>query len=189
MKKLTVYLLSAACMIFLIGCGGRSSGQEQSDAAYTGPLELLEVVADSYGEEELFAMYGGDQEHAVMDAPGAFDITKTQELENTLGLPAELAADIEEAASMVHLMNGNTFTGAAYRLKTHTDRNAFARELKAALSDRQWLCGQPDTMAVLAVGDSYVITAYGEAGMMDTFQKKALSALDGASVLTQAPIV
>ena len=36
----------------------------------------------------------------------------------TLGLPESEAANIDDAASMVHMMNANTFTGAAYRLKS-----------------------------------------------------------------------
>ena len=49
-----------------------------------------------------------------MDAPGKFDISKTEELGITLGLPEDLWDDIDDAASMVHMMNANTFTGAVY---------------------------------------------------------------------------
>ena len=89
---------------------------------------------------------------------------------------------------MVHMMNANTFTGAAYRLKEGTDMNGFADAAKSAILGKQWLCGQPDTLVIINVDGRYVITAYGEAGIMEIFKNNALTALEGAQVLTESPI-
>ena len=123
-----------------------------------------------------------------MDAPGTFDISKTEELETTLGLPRDQASQIEDAASMVHMMNANTFTGAAYRLKEGTDVSAFADAVKANILDTQWLCGQPDTLLILQVDSKYIITAYGNAEIIELYKNKAVSALKGAKVLMEASI-
>ena len=123
-----------------------------------------------------------------MDAPGKFDISKTEELESVLGLPADLISSIEDAASMVHMMNANTFTGAAYRLKEGTDLNAFADSVKSSILARQWICGQPDTLVIINVDGRYVLTAYGAAELMEVFKNNALAALDGAQVMTETPI-
>ncbi len=64
---------------------------------------MLKEVIKVYKEDQLFAMYGGNQENAVMDEPGKFDISKTEELDVTLGLPQSQTSNIEDAASMVHL--------------------------------------------------------------------------------------
>ena len=123
-----------------------------------------------------------------MDAPGKFDVGKTEELDVTLGFPKSQTANIEDAASMVHMMNGNVFTGAAYRLKDDADKNAFAQAVQSTLLNKQWMCGQPDTLAVLDVDGTYVITAYGDAGIMETFQAYARSVFPDVKVLTEAPI-
>lgn len=190
MKK--IMMMCPICMVLLAlsGCANSSDAKENGPSlAYAQAVEVLRAVADAYTEEERFAMCGGDQEHAVMDEPGTFDIGKTEEMKQSLGLPAEFGTKISEAASMVHLMNGNIFTGAAYRLKEDVKTDDFAEAVKTELAEKQWMCGQPDTMAVIDVDGVYVITAYGEAETMKTFRQKALSVLKNAEIVTEAPIV
>ncbi len=192
MKKMTVLLLAAAMIYALSGCGGKQGGaaeQGSGESKYGEALEVLSEVVKAYDENDLFSMYGGNQENAVMDAPGKFDIGKTEELDISLGLPADQVSNIEDAASMVHMMNANTFTGAAYRLKAGTDMDAFAEAVKAGLLARQWICGQPDTMVIINVDGRYVLTAFGAAELMEIFKNNALAALEGAQVIIEAPIV
>lgn len=191
MKRMTMLLMAAVMIAALSGCGGKQNdaGTSQGgESRYADALEVLSGVVKVYDENDLFAMYGGDQEHAVMDAPGQFDVTKTEELENVLGLPQDQASNIEDAASMVHMMNANTFTGAAYRLKDGTDLNEFADAVKSGILGKQWICGQPDTLVIINVDGRYVITAYGLGEIMETFKNNALAALEGAQVITETPI-
>lgn len=192
MKKMAMLFTAAVVIFTLSGCGGKQdgagAGQSGGESKYTDALEVLSGIVDIYDGNDLFAMYGGDQENAVMDAPGKFDISKTEELENVLGLPRDQASHIEDAASMVHMMNANTFTGAAYRLKEGSDMDAFADAVKSGILAKQWICGQPDTLVIINVDGTYVITAYGEAGIMETFKNNALATLEGAQVITEAPI-
>ena len=175
----------------LSGCGNRQSSEEKQKTdtpEYAKALDVLNAVVDSYEEDELFSMYGGDQEHAVADAPGAFDMEKKEELDVSFGLPESEYDKVDDVATMVHMMNANTFTGAAYRLKEGTDTDAFADAVKSAILAKQWICGQPDTLVVIQAKDAYVITVFGEAGLVEVFKTHALSALDGAEVITEAPI-
>lgn len=188
MKKMVMFIMAAALAFSLAGCGGKKDSQNGGESAYEDSLAVLNQVVGAYGEDELFAMYGGNQENAVMDAPGKFDISKTEELENVLGLPADQISNLEDAASVVHMMNANTFTGGAYRLKEGADMEAFADSVESGILAKQWICGQPDTLIIINVDGRYVITAYGEAGIMEIFKNHALAALDGAQVITEAPI-
>ena len=189
MKKTVMFIMTAVMVFSLSGCGGKEENQSGKESLYADGLAVLNQVVKAYSEDELFAMYGGDQDNAVMDAPGKFDVTKTEELESVLGLPRDQAANIEDAASMVHMMNANTFTGAAYRLKEGTDMNGFADAAKSAILGKQWICGQPDTLVIINVDGRYVITAFGAAELMEDFKTNVLSALDGAQVITEAPVV
>lgn len=192
MKKMAMLLMAAVMAFTLAGCGGRQedagTSQKGGESQYADALAVLTRVVAAYDESELFAMFGGNQENAVMDAPGKFDISKTEELEYVLGLSQDQVSQIEDAASMMHMMNANTFTGAAYRLKEDTDMDAFADSVKSSILRTQWICGQPDTLVIINVDGRYVITAYGEAGIMEIFKNNALTALDGAQVITEAPI-
>lgn len=192
MKRVVSVLLLAMMILILPGCGGSKkdaqAGQEGAESQYAEALDVLNEVVKVYSEDELFAMYGGNQENAVMDAPGKFDISKTEELENVYGLPADSVSDVEDAATMVHLMNANTFTGAAYRLKDGVDMNSFADSVKSCILAKQWICGQPDTLLIINVDGRYVITAFGLSELMESFKTNALDALSGAQVITEAPI-
>ena len=190
MKKATILLLAMSMLLSLTGCGSKPDGEEQqgSESAYESALDVLKAVVDTYDQEELFSMYGGNQENPVMDAPGKFDVTKTEELSYVLGLPEAMASNIDDAASMVHMMNGNVFTGAAYRLKDGVDMNSFAEEAKTKILATQWMCGQPDTLVIIKVDGSYVITAYGAAETIETFKNNALSTLEGSEVIIETPI-
>lgn len=184
----------------LTGCGSGNGGsqsgmgenseesEESEESKYGEALDVLSAIRQSYKEEDMFAIYGGNQENAVMDAPGKFDISKTEEMKVNLGLPEELWDDIDDAASMVHMMNANIFTGAVYHLKDGTDSNDFADVVKTNIMATQWICGQPDTLVIIEVKGNYIITAYGEAEIMETFKNNALSALDGSQVVIEEPI-
>lgn len=205
MKRLTILFFMVMLIFMLTGCGSGNGGSqsgmgenpeesgesqygESEESQYGEALDVLSAIRQSYKEEDMFAIYGGNQENAVMDAPGKFDISKTEEMKVNLGLPEELWDDIDDAASMVHMMNVNIFTGAVYHLKDGTDSNDFADAVKTNIMATQWICGQPDTLVVIEVKGNYIITAYGEAEIMETFKNNALSALDGSQVVIEEPI-
>ena len=192
MKNKMALIFIAVLALALIGCGaGQQDSKEIEEevSEYAQALDVLNAVVDTYAEEDLFSMYGGDSEHAVMDAPGTFDIEKKEELTATFGFPESEYDKIDGAASMVHMMNANTFTGVVYHLKDSTDMDAFADALKENVLSKQWVCGQPDTLVLMRVGNAYVIAVYGEAGLVETFQTNVLSAVDGVQVITETPIV
>ncbi|MCI8489187.1 MAG: hypothetical protein HFJ04_02865 [Lachnospiraceae bacterium] len=193
MKKIAGCMIMISMIMVWNGCGNGkdSAGSTPADEAsrYETSLSLLEAVVGAYEEEELFAMYGGDTEHAVMDAPGQFDLSKTEEMDQSLGLPESQSGAIDDAASMVHLMNGNTFTGAAWHVKQETDIEAFTDAVQSNILEKQWLCGQPETLLIVQADAEYIITAYGAADIVEVFKQNVLSVADGAKVLTETPIV
>ena len=183
MKKLAVILLASLTIFALTGCGsGKDSdaSKEGEASKYSDALEVMNAVLEVYTDDQRFAIAGGDSSNMTEDAPGKFDVSKTEELDYMLGLPADQAAVIDDAASMVHMMNANTFTGAVYHLTEGTDVTAFADAVKANILARQWICGFPDKLLIIDVDGRYVITAFGEAGIMEIFKTNALSALSDA---------
>ena len=111
---------------------GDSNGESDANA-------LLTTVWGSYTEDEKFSVAGGDYNHPVEDAPGAFDITDTASLSSMLVLPETAAADIDDAASLIHMMNANTFTCGAFHVTDSEKVSTVADALRDAISSRQWM--------------------------------------------------
>ena len=160
------------------GNGDLPGGMQRQQWQHSSAVEVLETVYGVYSEDQKFPIGGGDSEHMTTDAPGAFDVSKTEELTSTLSLPESETTHIDDAASMIHMMNANTFTGAAYHLTGDVSADEFADALKEGILAKQWICGMPDTLVVINVDGQYVIAAYG-----------ALSALDGAEAIIDTPVV
>ena len=155
----------------------------QPQAAAPGSaLEILETVWNSYGEDEKFPVFGGNQnENANMEGPAAFDITDTDGLTGLLLVPAEQAANIDGAASMVHMMNSNNFTCGVFHVKG--DVKAFADAMKAAINGNRWMCGMPEKMLITVIGGEYVLVSFGVNDAMTPFQAKVAAAYSDANQL------
>ena len=163
------------------------TGTDSSESISSPEAALLSSIYNAFAEDQKFPIGGGDSANLVMDAPGAFDITNVEELESSLGFPSAQAANIDGAASMIHMMNANTFTGAAYHLIDGADADAFAEAVKETVLAKQWICGMPDTLVILSA-DGYIITAYGNAELIENFKTTALSAVSGSEVILETPI-
>ncbi len=192
MKKFTAIILAAAVVLVLFAaCGGGNTGTEEPGASsYADATAVLSAVWATYADESdenKFPIGGGDSANLTMDAPGKFDIAATEELDVTLALPASQTANIEDAASMMHMMNANNFTGAAYLLKDGVDATAFAEDFKANLDGRQWMCGFPEKFVVIQTGN-FVVTAFGNGQIIDLFKTKATGALENATVVLEGAI-
>ncbi len=178
-------MLSAAVLLLgtLTACGG---GKKASAA---DALTLLTTVWNSYGDDEKFAAAGGDmsEENMTMDAPGKYSLDDTEALDASLGFPADSADKIDEAASLMHMMNANTFTCGAYHVKASGDVSSVADSLKENILNRQWMCGFPDKLVIDTV-DDYIVCFFGENDIVDTFQSKLEAAYPSAETVCDEPI-
>lgn len=166
MKKFVSLVLAAVLALSLAACGKDNASDGDKPAAPTSALNILETVWNTYGEDEKFAVAGGDfsEANAREDAPGVFDLKDRALVDSELGLPETAAVD--EAASLVHMMNANTFTAAAYHATGDTAE--LAQQLRDNIMHRQWMCGFPDKLVVAEVGE-YVVTVFGANELVDTF--------------------
>ena len=189
MKKLTAILLAAAVVLVLFAaCGGNN--EDAGTSSYADATAVLNAVWATYADESdenKFPIGGGDSANLTMDAPGKFDIAATEELDVTLALPASQTANIEDAASMMHMMNANNFTGAAYKLKDGTYAAAFEKDFQDGLNGRQWMCGFPEKFVVIQTGN-YIVTAFGNGQIIDLFKTKAMGTLENAALVLEGAV-
>ena len=188
MKKLLTLFLALTMVLSLAACGGKTNSASPSDLP-TGPaapmaadaLELMQAVWALYGENEKFPMLGGDFDHADEEGPGVYGVGDPAMLDSDFGLPASVADKVDDAASIRHMMNANTFTGVAFHVKSASDVLSVADALGESVMAREWMCGFPDKLVIILVSD-YVISVFGNEELVDTFKAKTLAAWEVATV-------
>ncbi len=157
--------------------------ETQAPAAATGAVSILENIWNLYGEDEKFAVIGGNMEAPVDGAPGNYDMAYAENLTYNLLVPEAELANIDEAATMVHMMNANTFTCGVVHLVEGADTAAFAQVMRDAIQNNQWMCGFPETLTVAVIDGSYVLIAYGVNDAMNPFMTHFGEAYADAEVL------
>ena len=182
MKRTLSLILALVMALSLAACGTKDGGQADNADAPADSLTILNKVWESYTDDEKFPAAGGDYEHSVDDAPGAFDLSDADNLSYMLTVPAEDASLIDDAASLMHMMNMNTFTCGAMRVTNSDDVTKLADDLRDAIQGKQWMCGFPDKLVIATLGN-YVISMYGDADLIDTFRDKLLAAYTDTSVV------
>ena len=187
MKKKIALLLLTVMAISLVACGGKDTANN-NDAVTDGKqaesaLDVLKSTWETYEDENKFAAAGGDSQNMVMDEPGNFDAANTEELNGTLGFPADSAGKIDDAASLMHMMNANTFTSGAYHVTNADDVQGVADALKESIMNRQWMCGFPETLIIVKVNDNYLVSAFGNGEIIETFKTKLTGVYADATVV------
>lgn len=180
MKKILAIVLALVMVMAMAGCnnnGGETTAATTTSAVVAADtaLELLEAVWGNYAESEKFAVIGGDFGNPVDNAPGSYDLKEAEGLSATLLIPADQLANVTEAATMVHMMNANTFTGGVVRLAAGADAATFAKAVRDAIQNNQWMCGFPEKLVVATLGD-YIVIAYGLNDAMGPFQQHLVEA-------------
>ena len=185
MKKILSLALAAVMALSLVACGGNNNETTAPETTApavettapvtetTAPIveTTAPVTADANGAttvlqniwnkiDEKWAVFGGsDAENPVWDNPGNYDVA-SENLSFQLLVPAEQVANLAEAGSMIHLMNANSFTGAAYKLVEGADQAAFIAAMQDAIKNNPWMCGFPDQLLIAEV-EGYVVVAFG----------------------------
>ena len=155
---------------------------ETPAAQDTGALSLLTSVWSTYSEDDKFPAAGGDAEHAVDGAPGSFDVSNADSLTYQLTFPSADVSLIDGAASLVHMMNLNTFTCGAFHVSDAGNVSTVAADIRSAVQGKQWMCGFPDKL-VIFTSSQYVVSVYGNESLVNTFRDKFIAAHSGASTV------
>ncbi len=168
---------------FLVEGGGQQSeenkpaaegGTENAESAKAA-LDLLNKVWSSYTEDEKFPAAGGDYDTNVNDAAGNVNIANADTVSYLLTFPAADVAKLDGAASIMHMMNGNTFTCGAFHVANADDVSAIVEDIHTEISGKHWMCGFPDKM-FLATNGNLIVSVYGNEDLVNTFRDKLFAA-------------
>lgn len=156
--------------------------EDKPAAAVDDALTILNAIWNTYSDEEKFPAAGGDSEHAVDGAPGSFDASNADSLSYQLTFPADDASLIDSAASLVHMMNLNTFTCGAFHVADANNVARLADDLRTTIQAKHWMCGFPDKLVIVTVGQS-VFSVYGNEDLVNTFRDKLLASYPTAAAV------
>lgn len=156
--------------------------EDKPAAAVDDALTILNAIWNTYSDEEKFPAAGGDSEHAVDGAPGSFDASNADSLSYLLTFPADDASLIDSAASLVHMMNLNTFTCGVFHVADANNVARLADDLRTTIQSKRWMCGFPDKLVIVTVGQS-VLSVYGNEELVNTFRDKLLASYSAATAI------
>ena len=103
------------------------------------------------------------------------------------GFPKAEVGKLDDAASLLHMLNQNTFTCGVYHVKNSADIEALAAKIKDNILARNWMCGFPEKLVIMAVGD-YIVSVFGAAELISTFTAKLTDSYGSVRQLFDVPI-
>lgn len=180
-------MLAAALVFSFGGCGKERPDKNSSSESVEvkDALEILTNVWDSYEEEQKFPVAGGDYTNITENAPGKFDVSNKENLRSLLVVPEDAADMIDDAANLMHAMNTNTFTGAAFHMADGADREKFTTALKEEVLSNQWLCGFPQKFVMYGISEDYVVSAFGTGDNIEYFKGQLTKQYPSAELLAE----
>ena len=195
MKKILTLAIAAVLVFSLVSCAKKdkedvTTGTSAADVQKNGPksaLEILETVWKKYSADDKFAAMGGSEKNMTEDAPGKFDLGDAEALDFELGFPKAEVGKLDDAASLLHMLNQNTFTCGVYHVKNSADIEALAAKIKDNILARNWMCGFPEKLVIMTVGD-YIVSVFGAAELISTFTAKLTDSYGSVRQLFDVPI-
>lgn len=186
MKRILALILAILMIASLVSCGKK----ETDEVGVATPLDLLNQVWNAYAQEDKFPAAGGDMTEANsnMEGPGVYGLEDKEGFVAVTHFPEAELDQIESAATLMHMMNANTMTVFAVRTKEGTDSSALAEKIKESIEDTQWMCGFPEKLCMITLGN-YIVSYFGNTQVVDTFTENFRSEFPSAKIVTEAPIV
>ena len=183
MKKLISMLLVLVMVAAMaVGCTNTPEETKPEVVVPASALEILENVWAQYGDDEKFFCMGGDFNNPVDNAPGNYSLEDAEMFSYQLYVPADQVANVDQAASLIHGMNTNTFTSGVFHMAEGADANAFATAVRDNVQNAQWMCGFPEKLIVAVIGGEYVLMVFGLNDAVNPFETKLAAAYPDAVI-------
>lgn len=190
MKKVLISILVIALAFSMVSCGEKNVADESSSQIKSS-LEILETVWDAMPEDSKFFSFGGNINTgtSVDNAPGDFGVSNAEDVDYTLGFPEDSIDMIDQAANLIHVMNANTLTMASYHITDKSNLDAAVKAIDDNLTNRQWMCGFPDKLAVITIDGEYVVSIFGSLDLVEGLKTQVTKSYSQAVVAVYKDLV
>ena len=154
----------------------------KKDEAAVDAASIMNKIWDKFPEDKKFAAMGGAAEAPVDGKAGSIDLKNVESVTASLHITEDALGKVLDAASLTHMMNANSFTGAVYHVKAE-DAAALTESLNDSIKGTRWMCGFPDTLLIYTVDSEYVIAVFGNTENIDTFKNAVKDSYGDQAVL------
>ncbi len=203
MKKILALILAAIMLLSVVACANDSENESESSSEAANesetvdtaisevtvtPLDALTTLWNGLSDDYKFPAMGGSAMAPVDGMPGEFDLTAEGAAESLDGMthyPASQFDKLTGAATLIHMMNANTFTAAAYSFADAETTDAMVSVLKDAILGTQWMCGFPELLKIIEVSDNCLVVMFGAGDIVTPIAQNAVSLLNGTVVVEQ----
>ena len=193
MKKFAALLLAVAMAFTCVACGGNNgSGADVKDAT-----EVLTKAWEEYNntvsDDYKFPVGGGNLENfelIVMDNAGKCDLTlegAKDAISVSYCIPLENLEMVDDNGNMMNMMMANNFSASAYHVTDSANVEKVVAGIKEATANNMWMCGMPDTLIIVTIGD-YVVSAFGNGEVIEYFKTAITTVYADATVVVEEAI-
>lgn len=173
LKKNLALFICAIAVVSMIGCGNKQEVPENTTSSekYEKAVDVLALAGSSFDDEMINYFGGMNAEGEIVNGvPCEVSLDDAEAVGTMLTFPADSISLVDEAASLTHLMNANTYTSAAFHVKNPEDLTLLAESIKDTVMSNQWICGFPEKLVIGQV-ENYIVYAYGRNDLVDIFQQ------------------
>ena len=181
MKKWIAMILALMLVLGLTACGAKEDNKTKEENVPASALEVLTNIWNGIPEDKRFFAMGGDMANPVDNAPGNYSLTD-EGLTATLLVPAEQVENIDQAASLMHGMMANNFTGGVFHMAEGVKAEDFAKAMREAVVGNRWMCGMPEHFTIATIGGEYVLFYYGINDAIEPFANSLKTAYPDAVI-------
>ena len=187
MKKISAFILVMLMLLTLSACAKDNKDTEKETepaeelAVLEGvevPIDILNTVYENYTEEE----------KSYFQVPSEVDF-EDENMPSILLYDDTAKAMVESAAMYKHPMLTNNLCIASYRLTEGSDVKEFSDIMEEKMLNNQWMCGIPEKIIVVSLGEDYVVVGYGMGENIDTVVSALRANYETAEVLAEKPLV
>lgn len=198
MKKLTALLLAVAMAFTCVACGGNAgnegNGGNGASVEIKDATEILTKAWESYNntvsDDYKFPVGGGNLENfelVVMDNAGKCDLTlegAKDSISVSYCIPLETLEMVDDNGNMMNMMMANNFSASAYHVTDSANVETVVASIKDATVNNMWMCGMPDTLIIVTIGD-YVVSAFGNGEVIEYFKTAITTVYADAKVAVE----
>ena len=171
MKKILALILALMMMLTFVACskGEETPAEDNKDNGGNQtaglkdvtdvPVDILNNIWKKVSDDNKFPIAGGDMENANMEGAGL--VKDAGYLGGNLYVPEADQSKVDSVASMMHMMNANNLTIGAYHFANKDDIETFAKTMRDKLLGNQWMCGFPEKLYIVQIGNESLIVMFG----------------------------
>ena len=211
MKKILALILAAIMLVSVVACTRDNNEDESKDDVQNEtpdngteeptedegsaipevsvtPLDALTTIWNALPEDQRPFAMGGSFDAMVDGMPGEFNLEMEEAaltLDSMTHYPEAQFDKLTGVATIMHAMNANTFTGAAYSFADAETTTAMVDVIKEAVANTQWMCGFPEKLVIVNVSDTCLIVMFGAGEIIDPLANNAVELLSGTVVVDQ----